>query len=98
MSMDGERSRELTVDGWELVLRARPVGEGFVPEVASRVPYEDAGRSFAEVFGFALGELYDPLPFYPDAEACLDAVEAEVRAALARRKGTWQHPGRHGRD
>ena len=45
------------------------------------------GRSFADVFGFALADLYDGTAFYPDPMACLDALEAQVRAAIAARRG-----------
>ena len=94
--MDGERMRHLTVDGLALVLRARPVGEGFVAAVDSGDPSEAGHRAFAEAFGFAPVELYDALAFYPDAERCLDALETQILTALARRWGANQPPD-HGR-
>ena len=79
-------TRDVVVEGWELTLRARPVGPGFAPDVAPGAAYAAGGRAF-DVFGFALADLYDGTAFYPDPMACLDALEAQVRAAIAARRG-----------
>lgn len=75
-------ARMVDIEGWELTLRADPVGDAFCPRVEFRSPYDVDRYAVADLVGRPLEELYDPVACYRDPTRCLDELEDRLRAAM----------------
>jgi hypothetical protein len=84
----GSTSRPVDIEGWELILRARPSAEGYQPEVVPAPFYEQDGQKLEQLIGQPLQSLYDITARYAYAADCLRELELQMRASLHRLRGT----------
>lgn len=84
----GASTRPVDIEGWELILRAVRVDDGFAPEVLPAPFYDLSGAGFEHLLGCPLDALYDPDLRYEDPAECLGELERQIRVGLQRLRGT----------